>query len=296
MCKRVSEILINKKTGGNVIMMFKAFLNSLTALALFLLLVMPFTVYAEEEAESGPVRIEQIVKKAMGRKVEILRQEKAEPSPVSGWTQTRVWISSVYGETPVLFYASEDGRFFLAGSIYDASGENLTKRDVGKTIPKVIDGDVVEFNDNYMLGSKEAAVKVILWLGSGPSSEKLFNTVYDLYSDNRDSMAIYFKFYPVSVPDMARLSALTCYKGEALAKGFKTVYSAAAGWGTPEHLKVFKEAGDPDVCHDGQVLEDIRTAAELRLPRHPVAFVNGTMLIEKLTKENIEKLANTRLN
>jgi hypothetical protein len=250
---------------------------------------------AKTEVKEEGDMLDKVIKETMGKGVKVLRKDAPEKAPIAGWLQTRIWIKSVYGETPVLYYSSEDGTFIFGGSIFDSSGENLTKRDVGTTIPKVLDSAKVDLNENYIIGKKDAPVKVALWIGGDPYSKELYNTFFDLYEANKDKMALYIKFYPLTVPDMEKTKALTCFKGDALAKGFKTVFTAAQGWGNKDELNAFKQTGSADVCREDQVMDDIKIAAENRFPRHPVAFVNWTMLIDKAVKENIEKLAGIEL-
>jgi hypothetical protein len=86
------------------------------------------------------------------------------------------------------------------------------------------------------------------------------------------------------------MKAVTCFKGEALVEALKTVYSAAPGWGSKEHLDSFKQTGDPKMCNNQLVDNDLKLALFLRLPVHPVAFIKNTLLLEKATEENIKKM------
>jgi len=236
-----------------------------------------------------------VVDKTIGKGVKIIRTDNPEKSPVEGWKQIRVWIESVYGETPVLFYSTGDGKFIFAGSIFNSSGENLTRKDVGETRAKFIENETMELNKDYMIGNKDAAVKAVLWLGADTYSKELFEAFYDLYNKNQDKVALYIKFYPKNKPDREKITVLTCFKNEALVKGLRVIYDAHPDWGSKEDLEAFKKTGDLQACNEEPVLKDLKIAATLKLPPHPVAFVNGSMLIDKATRENVMKLAGTEL-
>jgi len=153
----------------------------------------------------------------------------------------------------------------------------------------------MEPNPDYMIGKKDAAVKSVLWLGTDMYSKELFEAFYDLYQQNLDKIALYIKFYPKSKPDREKMVALTCFKNEALVKGLQVIYDAHPEWGSSEDLAAFKKTGEPEACNEEQVSKDLKIAATLKLPPHPVALVNGNMLIEKATRENVMKLAGTEL-
>jgi len=251
-----------------------------------------------EEGKPADVNalMNKIVEQTIGGGAKIMRMEQAEDSPVSHWKQIRVWISSFYGETPVLFYTSEDGKLIFAGSVFNDSGENLTRKTVGETIPKFIDNKTMQINDDYRIGGKETKVNVVLWIGADPYSKGLFDFFYDLYTKNKDKVALYLKFYPRSEQDVEKMKAVTCFKGDTWAEALKIVYSAAPGWGKKEELDSFKKTGDPNTCNDELVRKDLMLALALQLPIHPIAFVNNTLFLEKATEENIKKLPGVSLN
>ena len=105
------------------------------SIALILFIFSLSIAFAEEAGTSAGESeiIQKVVEKTLGKGVKIIRTDNLEKSPIEGWKQTRVWIESVYGETPVLFYSTGDGKFIFAGSIFSSSGENLTRKDVGET-------------------------------------------------------------------------------------------------------------------------------------------------------------------
>lgn len=263
-------------------------------MTVLLLSLFPLPLASADDAGNSAIRgeiISKIVENTLGKGLRIISIDNPEKSPVEGWKQTRVWIESVYGETPVLFYSKEDGTFIFAGSIFSSSGENLTRRDVGETRAKSIEPEKMSLNPDYMIGRNDAAVKTVLWLGTDAYSKELFGTFYELYQTNRDKIVLYVKFYPKSKSDRQKMEALTCFKNESLAKGFQVIYDAHPDWGSAEDLEAFKKTGDPQACRAEQVAEDLRTAAVLKLPPHPIAFVNGRMVIEQPTREHIVKIA-----
>ena len=280
--------------------------HSLFCVSIFVMLCLsllnPVAGFSEVEKKSGEVKkvelnpLVKVVEQTLGKGVKIIRTEAPENSPIPHWKQTRVWIASIYGETPVLFYSTEDGKFIFAGSLFDASAENLTRKDVGKTIPKFIENAKMELNEDYRIGNKEATVKAVLWIGADPYSKELFQTFYDLYNNNKDKVALYIKFHPRSQSEKEKMNALTCFKGAALVNALKVIYDASPLWGSKEDIDAFKKTGDLSACNNELILKDLNLAATLKLPNHPVAFVNGTMLIEKASKENIMKLAGTKLD
>lgn len=260
--------------------------------------IFSFSIAFAEEAVTPANETEMILKvveNTLGKGVKVVRTDNPEKSPIEGWKQTRVWIESVYGETPVLFYSAGDGKFIFAGSIFNSSGENLTQKDVGETKAKFIDIEKMELNKDYLIGNENAAVKAVLWLGTDMYSKELFETFYDLYQKNRGKIVLYVKFYPKSKLDREKMMALTCFKNESLVKGLLVIYEAHPDWGSKGDLEAFKKTGDLQACNDEQVSKDLKIASQLRLPPHPVAFINGNMLLEKATKENIMKLAGTEL-
>ena len=271
-------------------------MRSLSMIAAFFILSFSLA-FAEEPATPAQESdmLLKVVEKTLGKGVKVTRTDNPERSPIEGWKQTRVWIETVYGETPVLFYSMEEGNFIFAGSIFDSSGENLTRKDVGETRGKFIELEKMDLNKNYLIGDENAVVKAVLWLGVDALSKELFEAFYDLYKKNRDKLVLYLKFYPKSKPDREKIAALTCFKNDAIAKGLGVLYDAHPDWGSGEDLEAFKKTGDPDACNEEQVSRDLKIAAQLHLPPHPVAFVNGHMLIERATKENIVKFAGTEL-
>jgi hypothetical protein len=261
-----------------------------------MLILSVFTAFAGEDKTAPPdASIQKVVGETLGRGVHIIRIDKPEKSRVEGWKQTRVWIETAYGETPVLFYSTEDGKFIFAGSIFSASGENLTRKEVGETKPRRIEDAKMELNEDYMIGNKKAVVKAVLWIGSDQYSGELFKTFYDLYNNNKDKVVLYIEFFPMSAPDLNKVKALTCFKGEALAKALQVVYDANPMWGSPEDLDAFRKTGDPKACNDELVLKDMKLTRTLKLPAQPQVFVNGTLLINEATKENVSKLAGVEL-
>jgi hypothetical protein len=267
------------------------------SIALILFIFSLSLAFAEEAGTSASESelVQKVVEKTLGKGVKIIRTDNPEKSPIEGWKQTRVWIESVYGETPVLFYSTGDGKFIFAGSIFSSSGDNLTRKDVGETRARVIELEKMEPNPDYMIGKNDAAVKSVLWLGTDMYSKELFETFYDLYKKNQDKVVLYIKFYPKSKPDREKMVALTCFKNEALVKGLQVIYDAHPDWGSSEDLAAFQKTGEPEACNEEQVLKDLKNAATLKLPPHPIAFVNGSILIDKATRENVMKLAGTEL-
>ena len=166
----------------------------------------------------------------------------------------RVWIESVYGETPVLFYSTGDGKFIFAGSIFSSSGENLTRKDVGETRARVIELEKMEPNPDYMIAKKMPLLSQSCGWEPTCIPRNSFETFYDLYNKNQDKVALYIKFYPKSKPDREKMVALTCFKNEALVKGLQVIYDAHPDWGSSEDLVAFKKTGEPEACNE----EDFR--------------------------------------
>lgn len=253
-------------------------------------------VYSSEQVKKDASDVlRSVVEQTLGKAAQITRIEEAENSPVPNWKQIRVWIESVYGETPVLFYTTGDGKFIFAGSLFSDAGENLTRKGVGETIPKFVDNARMDLNENYMVGKKDAKVHAVLWIGLDPFSKQIFDVFYELYQNNKEAVALYFKFFPRTEQDMEKMNTLTCFKGEAMVEALKTMFAAAPGWGSKEDLDVLKKTGDLNACDDDLIMRNIKIAAALKLPLHPCAFVNSTLLIDKVTKENIVKLSGSDL-
>jgi len=241
-----------------------------------------------------------VIEKILGEDTKVIRIEEAEESPVKGLRQMRVWVESVYGETPILFYKTDDGSMYIAGSIFDAEGNNLTRLQVGDTKPRVVELSDMEPNDDYMIGDKDADVKIVMWLGTDTISFKIYDTLYRIYRANQDKVALYMKFYPTNKADLDmdinRSIALSCFKGEEFIDGIKFVKGTAPLWGNKrEDIEKFIEERGFGDCDGSIVKKDIDTAKKLKLPYHHVVFVNGTILIEDITKENIARLSGVEL-
>lgn len=241
-----------------------------------------------------------IIETALGKGAKVVRMDAAEPSPVSGFKQIRVWVASVYGETPVLFYVSEDGKTYLAGSVFDAQGNNLTKRTVGNTRPRVVKESDMKLNDDYRIGPKDAKIRAVLWIGADPGSRHIFDTFSGIYEKNRDKVSLYIKFYPRSAGDIKKMALMTCTKGEDAIEIYKEVTpkDPAPGWGSDEILEAIKENHGLKgrKCEAEIIRKDLELSLELKLPQEPVVFINGTMLIEQQTKENVSKIGGVELN
>jgi hypothetical protein len=266
-------------------------------MTLFLLSMTPGTVPAGEEVQKdGPTPIETVITKSLGNRVKILRIDAPEPSPVQGWKQIRVWFESVYGETPVLFYVTEDGTHYIAGSIFDAEGNNLTRRDVGETKPRVITESEMELDSAYRIGPEEALVTAVLWIGTDRVSVTMFETLYELYEKNSDTVSLHIKFHPSANPqDMTRTIALSCFKRD-IREGFSFLSNAAPSWGQhKKDIDAFKKKNGFNDCDGTVVTEHIALAKKLRIPAHQVVVINGGFLLEDVTKENIVKASGVEL-
>jgi hypothetical protein len=241
-----------------------------------------------------------VVESTLGKGVKIIKVENIEESPVKGLKQIRVWFESVYGETPILFYMTDDGKMYIAGSIFDSEGNNLTKHDVGNTKPRVIKTSDMELHDEYMFGSRDASVKIVMWLGTDFISFEIFDTLYKIYEANQDKVALYMKFYPTDKADIQqdinRSIALSCFKGKDFMDGIKFLKGASPLWGKERKdvMAFIKEKGF-EGCDGGVVKKDMELAKKLRLPVYQTVFINGTILIEDITKENIIKISGVEL-
>jgi len=258
--------------------------------------------FAEEEkkVKDSNATCRAVIEKILGKDTKIIGIEDAEESPVKGLMQMRVWVESVYGETPILFYKTEDSKMYIAGSIFDSEGNNLTRLQVGNTKPRVVELSDMELNDDYMIGNKDADVKLVMWLGTDAISFKIFDTLHKIYEANPDRVALYMKFYPASKADIDmdinRSIALSCFKAGEFTDGIKFLKGAAPLWGKKrEDIERFIEERGFGDCDGSIVKKDIDTAKKLKLPSHHVVFVNGTILIEDITKENIAGLAGVEL-
>jgi len=242
-----------------------------------------------------------VMEKIFGKDQKVVRIEDREDSPVRGLRQIRVWFESVYGETPILFYITDDGSMVIAGSIFDAEGNNLTKKNVGNTKPRTIQLSDMEVHDEYMFGSPAAEVKIVLWTGTDVVSLKIFDTLYKIYENNKNKVVLYIKFYPTSKADlkqdMHRAFALSCFKNKEFISGVTFIKGAAPTWGKDlNDFESFKKEKGFQDCDGEVVRKDMELSKKLRLPFHQVVFVNGTIIIEDITKENIIKLSGTKLD
>jgi hypothetical protein len=243
---------------------------------------------ADTEARSGHPALRKVIEQTFG-KVTVVRIDQPEKSPLEGMQQIRVWIESAYGETPVLFYSSEKGDRLLAGSVFDADGENLTKKEVGKTKPKVIAHEKMLLRPEYSIGNAEAETQIVLWLGADPFSRRLFQDFFDVWQKNQDKVILFVKFYPIRPEEVEKMKALTCYQGDSFSRAIKIIYDANPAWGSAEDLDAFRSSGNLEACNEDFVREDIALAQTLKLPRHAIAFINGEMVLEMPASGDVAK-------
>lgn len=251
---------------------------------------------AEKETENNNIFIK-IIEKTVGKN-KIIKMDPIEPSHISGWKQRKVWVDSPYGERPYLIYVLEDKNLYFIGSVFDAEGKNLTELNVGKIVPKTVKEEEMLLNDEYRIGQKDAKVKVTLWLGIDLSAKFIFERFFDIYEKNKDTVSIYFKFFPRGEKEYNRMKVLTCFKGESFFSAYKTLLNAVPGWGSPEDIEAFKEARGMKgkECDESLIKKDLALATKLNLPGLPVAFINGQMLLETITTENLNKIYGIQLN
>ncbi len=266
--------------------------------AVFCLVLNAGAAFPEQEKPSDMnAAITMIMEASMGKGIKIIRIEKAEETHIKGLKQVRIWLETRYGETPVLSYVSDDGRFFLAGSIFDAEGNNLTKKDVGMTKPRFISESDMELNEDYRIGPKDAKAKVVLWVGLDAYSKLVFDTFYELYRKNSETMALYLKFYPRSEKDIDKMILLTCEKSERAMELFRMLLDVPSGWGSKEDIDAFKEKqGLKDKeCNKDLIRKDLELSIKFLLPQEPRAFVNGTIFLEEPTAENVSRISGIEL-
>jgi hypothetical protein len=246
---------------------------------------------AEEVKDEG---ITSIVKKVLGEKTEIIKVEPPEASPVSNWKQIRIWYRTSLGDIPVLFYMSDDGKLYFAGTIFTPGGENLTRKTVGEMIPRKIPVEEMKLNDAYRIGKAEAPVKIIFWMDGANVSFSIWKELSEIYSKNSDKVVIFLKFLPATLRDMNRLFALSCYRGDAIEKGLAVLSDVSPSWGeNREGVKAFLEArGIPiEQCKEEDIKADVELSSNLKLPRGPIVFVNGILLLTTPIKEGIAQLS-----
>jgi len=208
-------------------------------------------------------------------------------------------VKSPWGDRPYLIYILEEKNLYILGSIFDSKGSNTTEANVGKITPKIVRDADLKLNEDYRIGLKGAEVKAVLWIGTDLNSKYLFDTIHNIYSQNKDKMNIYLKFFPRGEFDYNRMKALTCFKGEEFKSALKTVLESVTAWGSPKDIEEFKKARgvtDDSVCDESIIQKDLELAANLNLPALPVVFINGAMLLDNITTENISKLAGVPLN
>jgi len=252
---------------------------------------------ADMKADITNEALKTVVEKSIGQGANILRIEDREKSPINGLKQIRVWIEAAYGEIPVLYYETEDGKMYLAGSIFDSGGNNLTRMAVGKPKPRFIAEAEMQLNDDYRLGQGNAKVRAVLWLGTDSLSKGIFDSFYKIYEENKESMAIYIKFYPRGERDYLKMNVMTCLKGDEAIDTYKLLLDTVPGWGSDEDLEVFKNKYVPRdrECSKDLIKNTIELSRKLKLPLNPVILINGTMLLEDPSKANISRLSGVEL-
>lgn len=99
------------------------------------MLVVATNAFSEDGKTLIDSRLAKIVEQTIG-KVTIIRMDAPEDAPLSVETGTGVDRIRIWRE-PILFYVTEDRKFIFAGSIFGEPGDNLKKKEVGDTIPKL---------------------------------------------------------------------------------------------------------------------------------------------------------------
>jgi hypothetical protein len=244
-----------------------------------------------DTAELLDVELMKVVRKTLGQKGKILKAEPPEKSPLKGISQIRVWFESAYGETPVLFYVTEGKKHYIAGTIYDSQGNNLTRKDVGNTIPKKIEESELMLNDDYRIGNENAEIKIALWIGVDQFSKVVFENFYSVYDEHKDKISLYIKFYPSTEENAKRMSILTCFKGEKGVEIYNKLHDVAPGWGSDQDIEDFlkKNMAENDTCDPELLKKDVDLSKKLKLPLHPVIFINGVLYIDEIKKDKIKK-------
>ncbi|NWF75892.1 MAG: hypothetical protein HXY53_04865 [Nitrospirae bacterium] len=239
-----------------------------------------------------------VVKKVLGEKTEIIKVEPPEESPVSNWKQIRIWYRTSVGDIPVLFYKSDDGKLYFAGTIFNPEGENLTRKTVGEMIPRKIPIEDMKLNDEYRIGKTEAPVKIVFWLDGTNVSLAIWKELYEIYTKNSDRIVIFLKFLPATTRDINRLFALSCYKGDNIEKGLTVLSDVSPLWGENREgvIDFLKSQGvDLERCEERDVKADMELASTLKLPRGPLVFVNGILLLTSPIKDGISQLSGVEL-
>lgn len=234
-----------------------------------------------------------IVKETFG-KDQLLRVDPIEPSHIEGWKQRRIWVRSPWGERPYLIYILEDKGLYILGSVFDRDTNNMTAMHVGNIKPKTIRESEMNLKEDYRIGSKDAKVRAVLWIGTDVSSKFVYDNIYKVYEKNKDKMSISIKFYPRGESDYNRMKPLTCFKGEEFEQVLKTVLESITTWGSPKDIAALKEKRkitDDSVCEESVIAHDLKMATQFQLPSMPVIFINGTILLEGVTSDQVSKLA-----
>lgn len=239
-----------------------------------------------------------VVKNVLGEKTEIIKVEPPEESPVNNWKQIRIWYRTSIGDIPVLFYKSDDGKLYFAGTIFNPEGENLTRKTVGEMIPRKIPIEDMKLNDEYRIGKADAPVKIVFWLDGTNISLAIWKELYEIYTKNSDRVVIFLKFLPTTTRDINRLFALSCYKGEDIEKGLTVLSDVSPLWGeNREGVEAFLKSQrvEIDKCKEEDVKADMELASNLKLPKGPLVFVNGILLLTSPIKDGMSQLSGVEL-
>lgn len=252
---------------------------------------------AEKKGDGFHASLKAVAEKTLGGSVKILRIEEAGKSRVEGLMQVRLWAESPYGETPVLFYVTDDRQLILAGTVFDGQANNLTRLDVGETKPRTIPQAEMKVNDAFRIGPADAPVSVVLWTGTDPYSKALFDRFFELYEKNRELVSLSFKLYPRTPADLAKMEILTCVQGEQFVSLYRKLLELPPSWGSREEIEaLWAEHGLMEKACDRDIIrKDIELSLSLNLPQDPRAFVNGTILIIEPTPGNVGKIAGREL-
>jgi hypothetical protein len=264
---------------------------------IILLMVNSGYVFANESKppETKDV-IKAIIESTLG-KAKIIRKEEAGKSPLKGFNQIRVWFETPYGETPVLIYVSEDGKTYVAGSVFDSEGNNLTQKEVGETKPRTIKESDMQTSSDYTIGPKDAKVRVVLWIGTDKLSRTIYDSFSEIYQKNTDRMSLSLKFLPRSEQDARKMTLITCRKGKEAFQTYEEIKDFSPFWGTPEDLTAYleKHGMKEKDCDAGIIRKDAQLLFDLGLPQQPLVFVNGTMMFDRPTSGSVGKMAGVEL-
>lgn len=141
---------------------FKLVPLAVGALALIGLSVSVFASRSASDAERSAIPVG-VTKLASDAGVQIAEASIPAPDGMKGWAAFK-------GQQPLAFYSTNDGKYVIAGTLFDAKGNDLTRAPLLKAVgPMLSDGLWGRLANSHWIGEGNPDAKRILYVVTDPN-------------------------------------------------------------------------------------------------------------------------------